>query len=124
MTEATQAVAAIDCGTNSTRILVADGSGKTLDRRMHITRLGQAVDATGRLAPEAIDRTVAVLREYRQTMDQFGVDRALPPGHAGPVPSGGVGGTRKGVKCLHAHFAWHLAGGDDPIGRWVAEKLG
>jgi hypothetical protein len=28
------------------------------------------------------------------------------------------------VKCLHAHYAWHLAGGDDPVGRWVAEQLG
>jgi exopolyphosphatase/pppGpp-phosphohydrolase len=34
-----------------------------------------------------------------------------------------VGGTRIGVKCLHAHYAWHLAGGDDPVGRWVAEQL-
>jgi exopolyphosphatase/guanosine-5'-triphosphate,3'-diphosphate pyrophosphatase len=51
-------------------------------------------------------------------------DLALPPGHAGPVPSGGVGGTRQGVKCLHAHLAWHLAGGDDPVGRWTAEQIG
>lgn len=50
-------------------------------------------------------------------------DAALPPGHTGPRPSGGVAGTRKGVKCLHAHYAWYLAGGDDPIGRWVAEQL-
>jgi hypothetical protein len=50
-------------------------------------------------------------------------DAALPPDHAGPRPSGGVGGTRKGVKCLHAHYAWHLAGGDDPVGRWVAAAL-
>jgi len=50
-------------------------------------------------------------------------DAALPPGHAGPAPSGGVGGTRQGVKCLHAHYAWHLAGGDDPVGRWVAAQL-
>ena len=50
-------------------------------------------------------------------------DAALPPGHEGPRPSGGVGGTRQGVKCLHAHYAWHLAGGDDPVGRWVAERL-
>lgn len=40
-----------------------------------------------------------------------------------PVPTGGVAGTRTGVKCLHAHYAWHLAGGDDPVGRWVEEKL-
>jgi hypothetical protein len=51
-------------------------------------------------------------------------DRALPPGYAGPRPSGGVGGTRKGVKCLHAHLAWYLAGGDDPVGRWAAGELG
>jgi hypothetical protein len=35
-----------------------------------------------------------------------------------------VGGTRQGVKCLHAHYAWFLAGGDDPVGRWVAGQLG
>ena len=50
-------------------------------------------------------------------------DRVLPAGHRGPVPSGGVGGTRRGVKCLHAHLAWYLAGGDDPVGRWTAEQL-
>ena len=50
-------------------------------------------------------------------------DRAIPPGHTGPRPSGGVGGTREGVKCLHAHYAWHLAGGDDPVGAWVAGQL-
>ena len=51
-------------------------------------------------------------------------DAALPDGWTGPCPSGGVGGTRQGVKCLHAHYAWFLVGGDDPVGRWVAEKLG
>jgi len=50
-------------------------------------------------------------------------DGALPSGHAGPRPSGGVGGTRRGVKCLHAHYAWYLAGGDDPVGRWVDAQL-
>jgi hypothetical protein len=50
-------------------------------------------------------------------------DRAVPADHAGPRPSGGVGGTRRGVKCLHAHYAWFLAGGDDPVGRWVSEHL-
>ena len=51
-------------------------------------------------------------------------DAAIPDGYTGHRPSGGVGGTRQGVKCLHAHYAWHLAGGDDPVGRWVAEHLG
>ncbi|MDQ1401733.1 MAG: exopolyphosphatase / guanosine-5-triphosphate,3-diphosphate pyrophosphatase [Actinomycetota bacterium] len=69
------AVAAIDCGTNSTRLLVADEDGRTLERLMRITRLGQGVDATRALAPEAIDRTVAVLREFRSVMDTHGVDR-------------------------------------------------
>ena len=50
-------------------------------------------------------------------------DAAIAPDHDGHRPSGGVGGTRVGVKCLHAHYAWHLAGGDDPVGRWVAEHL-
>lgn len=50
-------------------------------------------------------------------------DALLPPGHTGPRPTGGVAGTRRGVKCLHAHYAWFLAGGDDPVGRWVAEHL-
>ena len=50
-------------------------------------------------------------------------DAALPEGRQGPVPSGGVGGTRRGVKCLHAHLAWYLAGGDDPVGRWTAQEL-
>jgi hypothetical protein len=50
-------------------------------------------------------------------------DAAIDAGHAGPRPSGGVGGTRRGVKCLHAHYAFYLAGGDDPVGRWVEEQL-
>ncbi len=50
-------------------------------------------------------------------------DACLPVGHSGPRPTGGVAGTRTGVKCLHAHYAWFLAGGDDPVGAWVAEHL-
>ncbi|MEY2459061.1 MAG: exopolyphosphatase / guanosine-5-triphosphate,3-diphosphate pyrophosphatase, partial [Acidimicrobiaceae bacterium] len=73
-------VAAIDCGTNSTRLLIAESSddqrGFTiLDRRMRITRLGQGVNATKVLAAEAIERTAAVLREYRAAMDELAVER-------------------------------------------------
>lgn len=50
-------------------------------------------------------------------------DAAIPADHGGPRPSGGVGGTRRGLKCLHAHYAWYLAGGDDPVGAWVAAQL-
>ena len=71
-------VAAVDIGTNSTRLLVADVDGtgrdaklRPLDRRMRITRLGQGVDRTRALAPEAIARTVDVLREYRAALDEL-----------------------------------------------------
>jgi hypothetical protein len=50
-------------------------------------------------------------------------DADIPSNHTGPRPFGGVGGTRTGVKCLHAHFAWWLAGGDDAIGEWTALQL-
>jgi exopolyphosphatase/guanosine-5'-triphosphate,3'-diphosphate pyrophosphatase len=68
-------VAAVDCGTNSTRLLVSDARGTTLERLMRITRLGQGVDAAGALVDEAVDRTLTVLREYREIMDRHGVDR-------------------------------------------------
>ena len=50
-------------------------------------------------------------------------DLRVPDSYTGPKPSGGVGGTRKGVKCLHAHYAWFLAGGKDPVGAWVDKAL-
>jgi hypothetical protein len=50
-------------------------------------------------------------------------DADIATDHVGPRPSGGVAGTRVGVKCLHAHYAWHLVGGDDPVGRWVERRL-
>ena len=57
--------------------------------------------------------------------DRYAAEReaAIDPGHDGPRPTGGVGGTRRGLKCLHAHYAWWLAGGDDPAGQWVADRL-
>jgi exopolyphosphatase/guanosine-5'-triphosphate,3'-diphosphate pyrophosphatase len=72
-------VAAIDCGTNSIRLLVADvpaeGAHTDLLRRMEVVRLGQGVDATGRLAPEAIERTRLVLAEYAAQARELGVER-------------------------------------------------
>jgi len=72
-------VASIDIGTNSTRVLVArpDAAGKLdiLDRRMTITRLGQDVGTTGRLADAAVERTLACLRDYRKILDEHQVDR-------------------------------------------------
>ncbi len=65
--------AAIDCGTNSTRLLISDGV-TSFERLMRITRMGAGVDKTGKLDPRAIDRTMEVLREYRTAMDFHGVE--------------------------------------------------
>jgi exopolyphosphatase/guanosine-5'-triphosphate,3'-diphosphate pyrophosphatase len=67
---------ALDCGTNSTRLLVVGPGGEALDREVRITRLGQGVDRTRALHPDAIDRTVAVLRDYAATMRRLGVTHA------------------------------------------------
>ncbi len=72
-------VAAIDCGTNSLRLLVADvdpaaGRLTDVDRRMEIVRLGQGVDATGRLAPEALDRTLHALAGYAKIIKAASAD--------------------------------------------------
>jgi exopolyphosphatase/guanosine-5'-triphosphate,3'-diphosphate pyrophosphatase len=72
-------VAAIDCGTNSIRLLVADvpaeGAHTDLLRRMEVVRLGEGVDATGRLAPQAIERTRTVLVEYAHAARELGATR-------------------------------------------------
>jgi exopolyphosphatase/guanosine-5'-triphosphate,3'-diphosphate pyrophosphatase len=70
------ALAAVDCGTNSTRLLVVDSAGDVRAREMTITRLGEGVDATHRLLPEAMERTFAALRAYRSVMDAEHVGRA------------------------------------------------
>ena len=69
------AVAAVDCGTNSTRLLVVGPDGATLERRMIVTRLGEGVDRTGELAPAAIARTLVALTEFRTRLDVHGVVR-------------------------------------------------
>jgi len=69
------ALGAIDIGTNSVRLLVTDAAGNELERLMRMTRLGQGVDVTGELAPEAIARTVAVLSDYLARMRAHGVTR-------------------------------------------------
>ncbi|WP_327245985.1 Ppx/GppA phosphatase family protein [Streptomyces sp. NBC_01320] len=73
-------VAAIDCGTNSIRLLVAAADPATgelteLDRRMEIVRLGQGVDRTGRLAPEALERTFAACRQYAAVIKEYGAEK-------------------------------------------------
>lgn len=68
-------VAAVDCGTNSTRLLIADAEGVPIIRRAVITRLGEGVDRTARIRGEAIDRTVSTLRTYRELLEVHGVER-------------------------------------------------
>jgi hypothetical protein len=87
-----------------------------------LRRAVSTLEASGgvRAAERAVDPGAVAAAHARYAAER---DAALPPDHPGPRPSGGVAGTRTGVKCLHAHFAWHLAGGDDPIGRWVADRL-
>ena len=81
----------------------------------HLEAAGGVRRAQGQLDPEEI--RAAHLRYAAER------DAALPAGWSGARPAGGVGGTREGVKCLHAHYAWYLAGGDDPVGRWVSRQL-
>jgi exopolyphosphatase/guanosine-5'-triphosphate,3'-diphosphate pyrophosphatase len=73
-------VAAVDCGTNSLRLLIADVDRQArrltdVDRRMEIVRLGQGVDATGRLAPEPLARTLRVLEAYARAIDDASAGR-------------------------------------------------
>lgn len=72
-------VAAVDCGTNSVRILIArldpEGRLEEVDRRLHLTRLGQGVDATGRFHPDALARTLTALTDFAGQLRSLGVDR-------------------------------------------------
>lgn len=86
-----------------------------------IRRIGRLEASGGVAAAEAaVDPEALADAHVRYAAER---DADIPADHDGPRPSGGVGGTRRGVKCLHAHWAWHLAGGDDPVGRWIAEQL-
>jgi hypothetical protein len=75
----------------------------------------------------AVDRAEAELGEelIQVSHTRYAAERdaAIDPNHVGPRPSGGVGGTRKGLKCLHAHYGWFLAGGEDPVGQWIHDRL-
>jgi exopolyphosphatase/guanosine-5'-triphosphate,3'-diphosphate pyrophosphatase len=71
-------VGAVDCGTNSIRLLVADvgddGRLVDLDRRMEIVRLGQGIDVSGRIAPEAMERTLAMTRVFADRCRELGTE--------------------------------------------------
>lgn len=80
-----------------------------LESERGVTRSEQAVD------PQALLDAHEAYRAEREAL--------IPADYQGHRPSAGVGGTRRGVKCLHAHYANFLAGNEDPVGLWVAEQL-
>ncbi len=86
--------------------------------RLVVSRLessGAVGEAEQALPPEVV----------KATHDRYAAERDadIAPTYEGPRPTGGVGGTRRGLKCLHAHYAFYLAGGDDPVGQWVQDRL-
>ncbi len=96
-----------------TRYWLVGAEARTMIGRLEST--GAIDRAEAEIDPDDLVRAHAAYAAER--------DAAIPADHLGPVPSGGVGGTRRGIKCFHAHWAWHLAGGDDPVGRWIEERL-
>lgn len=105
--------------------LLADGTPMPTRYWLVDAGLRRAVDRLEsgggvRAAEAAVDPVELTSAHARYAAER---DADLPAGWGGPRPSGGVGGTRRGVKCLHAHLAWHLAGGDDPVGRWTENAL-
>jgi hypothetical protein len=87
-----------------------------------LTRRVSAIESHGgvRAAEAHVDRDDLVVAHAEYAAER---DAEIETSHPGPRPFGGVGGTRRGVKCLHAHYAYFLAGGNDPVGAWVAERL-
>jgi len=92
--------------------LVGPEERKAVDR---LEAAGGVRDAEAEVDPAELAAAHARYAAERQQL--------VPADWEGPMPSGGVGGTRRGVKCLHSHYAWFLAGGDDPVGRWVEQRL-
>lgn len=86
--------------------------------RLVVSRLessGGCGEAEAEVDPVLIRKAHDAYRDER--------DALIPQQYEGHRPSAGVGGTRIGVKCLHAHYAYWLAGGDDPVGAWVDARL-
>lgn len=105
--------------------LLADGTpmptrywlvGATETRRIGTLEASGGVNA----AEAAVDPEALETAHRRYAAER---DAAIDANYDGPRPSGGVGGTRTGVKCLHSHWAWYLAGGDDPVGRWIEQQF-
>jgi exopolyphosphatase / guanosine-5'-triphosphate,3'-diphosphate pyrophosphatase len=125
-------LAAVDCGTNSTRVLVVGPAGDVRVREMTITRLGEGVDATHRLRAEAMERTFTALRSYRALMDaervgrtrlvatsavrdaQNGDDFLLPAAAIVGAPAELLAGPEEG-RLSYVGATADLPGGDEPV---------
>jgi len=102
-------VAAVDCGTNSIRLLIADvdpatGGLRDLVRRMEIVRLGQGVDRTGRLDPERIDAALAMSREYAEQCRTYAVDAVRFVATSASRDASNAGDFVTGVEAAFADF--------------------
>lgn len=86
------------------------------------TRAVSRLEAAGgvRAAQGAVDPDALAAAHATYAADR---DAAVPTDWRGPRPGAGVGGTRRGVKCLHAHVAARLAGAPDPVGDWALDRL-
>ncbi len=111
-----------------TRNAPFERDGTPMPTRYWLLPSARANDAIGRL--EAGGGVRAVESEIdaeaiAAAHESYARERSasIPADWTGPRPSGGVGGTRVGTKCLHAHYAYFLAGGPDPVGRWVWDHL-
>jgi hypothetical protein len=89
---------------------------------VELVRAVSRIEAAGgvRRAEREIDGTLVAEAHARYAAER---DAAIPRDQVGPRPTGGVGGTRIGIKCLHAHVAHELAGGDDAVGRWTLDRI-
>lgn len=111
-----------------TRNAPLERDGTPMPTRYWLLPSSRAAQAIGRIessggvraAELAVDPT-----ELAKVHSAYAADRDadMPEHWDGPRATGGVGGTRLGTKCLHAHYAYFLAGGDDPVGRWVFDQL-
>lgn len=89
-------------------------------RISRIESVGGVRDADARIAadPDLAERYATAMARYGRDRDSL-----IPPDHTGPIPDGGVAGSAGGVKCLHAHYADHAAGNDNPIGETAAATI-
>lgn len=85
------------------------------------------IESTGgvKQAEARIDHDSEFAAEHEAAMIRYRVERdaQIPPDSSGPMPSGGVAGARRGVKCLHAHYADHAVGNPNPVGRMTAADI-